>query len=312
MTGKSSRPDDTLHVLCAADANYGPYAGIMMHSVLRSNVGEPIHLHLLSDGVRSRDLDRMAQMAQRVGADFSNHDIAKILDGIGNLRREINHYTRTAYGRLFFPEFAPAEVRRALYFDCDMVCISSLRDLWAAGDQIHLLGAARDPWVEQDIELKRELGMRPDSPYFNSGMLLINMESWRQEGVSERVRAFLSAPPKTKHADQDVINAVLKNEISELPSRWNTLVEAPSGPLSAAELNGSAILHFCGGLKPWHAGYRLMGLPGAAHFKQAKQTSPWRWTMPDLHTGRVRRKIRRLLRKYTPAPARDYAAPVRQ
>lgn len=295
MTNEFIGEGGPIHVVCAADANYGPFAGITMSSILNENPVGAIHLHLFSDGVTSTDLDRFKHMARRFGGAFSVYDIGQRLDAIPELPKQIHHYTRTTYGRLFFPDFLPKTVRKAIYLDCDIVCRSDLRKLWTLGNNIELLGAVRDPWVDLDFEHKHNLRIPRDALYFNAGVLFINVENWRDSKVGERLIEFLSAPPKTKHADQDAINGVLWKEITEIPGEWNCIVSPPTSQQGQALLENAAILHFCGGFKPWYLGYGLLVGTEAAAFRKAKAASPWRWMLPDFQVRRIKRKAKQLI-----------------
>jgi lipopolysaccharide biosynthesis glycosyltransferase len=290
--------DDTIHVICAADVNYGPYAGITFSSVIDSNKGERIHLHLFSDGVAQRDIARMEAMARGAGIQFTCYDIKDKLDKLPQLARRINHYTRTTYGRLFFPEFLPATVQKAVYLDCDIICVSSWRDLWTESEGLTLLGAVRDPWADLDQPHKINLGIPPDHAYYNAGVLLINAEAWRQGNVGQRLLEYLSQPRVTKHADQDVLNGTLWNEITELSNKWNVLISSPNPEEVPVYCRTAANLHFCGGFKPWHFGYSAFVKTGAAAFRHAKRTSPWKWKSPDFQVDRIRRKIRQRLDRW--------------
>jgi len=283
---------DRIHVVCIADKRYGPYAGITLCSVLASNKNQHIHVHLFSDGIARRDIDRTERMARHFNSDFSVYNIQEKLEDIPGLPRSIHHYTRATFGRLFLPEFLSTEIKQAIYLDSDIICIASLHDLWTLGQGIKLLGAVRDIYADEDREHKIALGMPADHAYYNAGMLVINVEEWRRQNVGERILHFLSQQLKTKHGDQDVINAVFWEEITELPRRWNVLATSPNPDELFAQLADAANIHYAGAFKPWHFGYALCGRAGAGAFRHAKAASPWRWMLPDLHFARIKRKIR--------------------
>jgi lipopolysaccharide biosynthesis glycosyltransferase len=97
--------EGTMHIVCAADADYGANAGITLSSVLDANVGEQIHFHLLSDGVSPADITKMARMARGAGAQFSTHDTKQRLENLLKIPRyTAAYYSRTIYARLFLSE----------------------------------------------------------------------------------------------------------------------------------------------------------------------------------------------------------------
>lgn len=282
-------------MICAADANYGPYAGITFSSVLDANQGEPIHLHLFSDGIRAADITRMRRAASRAGAEFSSYDIREKLDAVVKMPRQIAHYSRTAYCRLFLSDLLPAHIARAIYLDCDVICIGRLRQLWDLGGEVPLLAAVRDVWIDEYHEHKRALGMPEEGVYYNSGVLLINLAAWRDSNVEQRLLDFVARKGITPYVDQDAINGTLWRSIVELPRRWNVLVTSPVPGDAPAQIQAAANIHFCGGFKPWHLGYRRWVGTGHDAFRKAKAASPWRWRPPDFHFRRLRRKLRQSL-----------------
>jgi UDP-glucose:(glucosyl)LPS alpha-1,3-glucosyltransferase len=264
---------DPIHLLCAADARYGPYAGIMLASVLRANPGERFEVHLLSDQMRQRDLRKLTDLVEQAGSGCVVYDVAPRLAsysrGIGN------HLSRTAYARLLIADLLPAELRRILYLDCDIICTGTLRPLWRLAPTIPLLGMvpdrAGDGW-------KTRLGLPGEATYFNSGVLLINLDGWRQGDVAGRIVEWLAAnPAKIGLADQDAINACLIGQITSLADCWNLQIGIDSGPFPAARLNEAVLLHYDGAHKPWR--FRFRG-PGAEIFRACKRASPWRLTPP--------------------------------
>lgn len=288
--------NNTMHIVCAADADYGAYAGITLSSVLNANAGERIHLHLFSDGVNATDVTRMARMARREGAQFSTYDIKQKLEGPLKLPRCIAAYhSRTMYSRLFVSNLLPQEISRAIYLDCDVICVENSRELWTFGEAVALLAAVRDVWVDKRQDHKASLGMPVESTYYNSGVLLINVEAWRRNKVGELLLDFLSQKETFDYADQDIINGVLWRETEELPRRWNVGITSPIPGDALAQLKTAANIHFWGGVKPWHFGYRVLIGTGAESYRKAKAASPWRWRLPDFHLGKLRRKIREAL-----------------
>jgi lipopolysaccharide biosynthesis glycosyltransferase len=284
------------HVTCAADANYGPYAGIAMSSFLKNNPDRHTHLHLLSDGIKARDLAKFEKLAVRFGSELSIYDIGKELDRIPNLPRRVHHLSRTMFARLLFPELLSPNIDCALYLDCDVVCVSRLKEFHRLSKTIDLIGGVRDPWIDADTKHKRLLGMAPENAYINSGVLLVNVGAWCREGVTEKLIHFLAGPTRTPDGlpllDQDVINGVLWERITELPEDWNTLVSHPASHELEERFSRAANLHFCGGFKPWHLGYGLARGTQLTAYKRAKFHSPWRWTLADMQFGRMKKWIR--------------------
>ena len=87
--------------------------------------------------------------------------------------------------------------------------------------------------------------------YFNAGVLLIDLPRWREERISERAYAYLTAHPEAPLGDQDGLNFACDGLWKKLDPRWNFQkhFEEQIASLTAAER--PAIVHFVTGQKPW-------------------------------------------------------------
>lgn len=70
--------------------------------------------------------------------------------------------------------------------------------------------------------IKEEIGLLSEAPYFNSGVLLIDMTRWREENAQKQLLDFYcSMGGKLFAGDQDTINGALKGRIKPLSPRYN-------------------------------------------------------------------------------------------
>jgi lipopolysaccharide biosynthesis glycosyltransferase len=274
---------DTIHVLCCADAEYAPWAGVMLASVLRFDHGAALHIHLLSDGIGSPELQRIAAMTAANCAMLSVHEISPLLDAQSHRLPVTQHLSRASYARMFLADFLPASVARAIYFDIDIVCRGSLRALWNHDLGPAIAAVARDCAIGTDIvgdlaaaarmardRHARRLGLPEDGTYFNSGVMLIDVRRWRDARIGEAsLQWTISNPSLVQLADQDPLNVVLRDRVSWLDDGWNWLA------LWAWREPGDdvRIVHFAGPGKPWHGNYRGRG---ATDWLDAKAASAFR------------------------------------
>jgi lipopolysaccharide biosynthesis glycosyltransferase len=165
--------------------------------------------------------------------------------------------TLDAYIRLFLDDILDPDIDRLIYLDCDLIVCGDIGELWRTPlGEGQVLGAAQDPFSENLLAL----GLSQDDPYYNSGVLLIDVRRWKALGMTEKlVQYILRNAPILRYHDQDAINAVLCGRIHSLPLKWNfSPRHADAGPemcgLSTAEFrevrSRPAIVHFTG-LKPW-------------------------------------------------------------
>lgn len=174
------------------------------------------------------------------------------------------------YYRLALPKLLLTR-ERVLYVDSDLIVRGDLAPLWA------LVEASKAPALaaldyektidETVLPVYREYGLTTKSPYFNSGVLGMNLATWRKEGITEQIIAFL-----VKHGgvcpawDQAPINALLSSRIELLPEIWNALL--PNATPAAQ------VVHFSNWRKPF-------GVPGKFFSRQNWKLAAWHSAMAD-------------------------------
>ena len=120
------------------------------------------------------------------------------------------------------------------------------------------------PWG--GIQNYIELGLDPETKYFNSGLLLINRNKWLQFNATEKIISCISRNKKyTNFPDQYGLNVVLANQWFELEPGWNTY--------SMLEEQDPFIVHFIE-TKPIYTSYHFN-----QHYKEEfynyLQQTPW-------------------------------------
>jgi lipopolysaccharide biosynthesis glycosyltransferase len=251
-----------MEVACAADAAYVPYCAAMLHSLLALHPDAAITVNFLHPpGLPEDALARLRRLVEgQPGAALRSQAIAgERLAGL-----PVSDYFGPAmWYRLFLPELLPGQ-ERVLYLDVDTLVVDRLDALWLMPLQGRCV-AAVDNVVEPGLQPRiTALDLPQGCGYFNSGVLLIDLERMRL-GLGERVRQIACARGAgVLWPDQDALNLALAAERLSLHPRWNCqnslyfwrgLAERQFGREPVAEaLARPAIWHFEGpGLaKPWH------------------------------------------------------------
>ncbi len=155
----------------------------------------------------------------------------------------VQRFARSAYARLLIPELLPNE-SKALYIDADAVVTCGLGELWEKELGNFLIAAARDEFIAADEAARA--GVNADS-YFNSGVLLMNLDLWRSEHVASEAMATIEKDRRLTLPDQTALNAICRGRVMLIDRRWNlfaaSVVELP--------ITEPGIIHFTGVEKPW-------------------------------------------------------------
>ena len=166
----------------------------MLHSALVAlRPGAAITAHIIDAGLPAADRARLAELARCHGAALHWHEPSAT--GFAALPAW-GRMTSTTYHRLLLPRLLPEEVTRAIWLDCDLLVTTDLVRLWETDlGGFHLL-AVRDSVVPQvsspyGIRRWRELGLPRSAPYFNAGVMLVDVNRWRDDDIGALADGYL-------------------------------------------------------------------------------------------------------------------------
>ena len=110
--------------------------------------------------------------------------------------------------------------------DADMVVTEDLSPLWemqlatpvGAVLDAHIVWMASPsmwrPWKEE--------GLEPLTPYLNTGLMLMDLDRWRAEKLTERTLEYLEKY-ELPCVDQDALNLALRGKFDQLHPRYNSM-----------------------------------------------------------------------------------------
>ena len=275
---------DTINILCASDNKYIPYCGIMLTSVFENNKGLDVHAYVLIDAPLSKKnrckMDNLAkQYGQKIHFVMVDNSMLQYYP-----TKDMPYWSIAMYYRIFAAELLPADIDTILYLDCDIIVNGSLKELFQIDMTNRAIAAAEDIYTYTDIR-QTTLGYPAEAGYFNSGVLLMNLDYWRKHGISKKCLHYLADNyAKLSANDQDVLNAVLWNKRVLLPLKYNYQVQFLSKyfyDLQKEEMQKEVldtyvspiIIHYAYAIKPWSIMYyKKPFLNEWAHYKHI---SPW-------------------------------------
>jgi lipopolysaccharide biosynthesis glycosyltransferase len=269
-------------IAIALDGRYAPWAATLLRSCIRANPSSRMCFEIVHDGTLSEeDCGRLAETATSNGTSARFHTVAS--DNFSDLP------TTPLFGSVVWLRFCLPELlldrSTVIYLDSDTLVMSDLHELWETPLDPHPLAAVAnvvEPWARPHVEA---LGIRYPGGFFNSGVLLMDLDRMRAEQSSSRL--FEAAADLGEHLvwpDQDALNVVFAGRWLPLHPRWNTQNIFWAWRQWAVEVFGEAavedairqpgIRHFEGpGLaKPWHY---LCPYPGRKEHRALLAETPW-------------------------------------
>jgi lipopolysaccharide biosynthesis glycosyltransferase len=168
-----------------------------------------------------------------------------------------SHLTAASLLRLRLPSVLNG-IDRVVYLDCDLVVLNDITTLYDTDLLDFPLAACLDFWLtgappfappgwdvgEWHKFLSEVVGLADWKTYFNGGVLVMDLNRFRNTGLVDAAEEFLvQTNYKTPFVDQEALNHVIDGAFVRLDSRWNVL--------AALGHSNPWIIHYAGPNKPW-------------------------------------------------------------
>jgi lipopolysaccharide biosynthesis glycosyltransferase len=294
-------PDDTMNaaekitIVVASDDHYAVLVAPLIKSIeVNHHTQEKIDFYIIDDGISLKNRQKLQATTNPDMTTLHWIKSSEVIPAGVKIPVDNTAFPFTTYFRLFAPYVIPPEVSKVIYLDVDMIVVEDIAKLWHTDIQDHLFAAVQD-WQETvskhswgGIPNYQELGIPPQTKYFNAGLLLINTRKWRENGVVHQVIKCLEDNKKhVNYADQYGLNVALYDQWQVLDKNWNCF--------ATFEYPNPYIIHFLD-IKPIFNTYNSRPEYKDEFFKYLELT-PWRGYKPVSGKRRLIRKIYNKLRK---------------
>lgn len=244
-----------MDILISVNEKYLDKAKTMLLS-LRRRTREAVHVHLMTHALAQKSIASLDAFLRRNGMCLSVVDVTNT--ALDTLPLGNRHFSIEMYYRLLAQFLLPETLDRVLWLDADIVVTKDLAPFYHQSFDEKLLCACQDKsdgnW--ELTAIKEKLGLPTGHPYFNSGVLLLNLAELRHQttqaqivDLANRLSDLLTYP------DQDILNTLYQGRVKYLPWQvynYQVLYERELDPQIAAKV---AIYHYVGETKPWDYHY---------------------------------------------------------
>lgn len=228
------------HIAFGINNNHSKYIRVVINSIAVNNKNIDFYLHIINDGLSNsnkKKLNNEIYNHPNLRIKYYNID-AKIFEGL--VTRE--WHVSTWY-RILLPQLLDKDIKKILYLDSDTLVNGNLEELFKIDLKDYSLAAVPNVLYLKESYLKR-LSMNKSENYICAGVMLINLEYWRQNDITEKIFSFANNYSRLLVCpDQDAINVVNDGKIKLLPFEYGYLLDFPGK-------QQSIIFHY-GYLKPW-------------------------------------------------------------
>lgn len=295
--------DNKINIVFASDNNYAQHTAVAMASVLvNTKVPQRIQFYLIDDEIQQENKEKITKTVQNLGG---NIEFIKIKNSRLEDCYVSGELSRASYFRLDIANILDENIEKIIYLDCDLLVYDDIEKMWQLDMGGKPVAATCDLGIMASARVRKQknkfIGLPFDAPYFNAGVLIMDLKKWRDGNYAEAIIA-LATQNKYPNHDQDALNKFFMNNWQEIPLRWDVIppvfnlflkiVTKPDLRKKAIEAKlNPAIFHYAGGYKPWE--YEIHDGFNDKYYEYLKLTEYKDAKMPQFDKRRKNRSIKR-------------------
>jgi lipopolysaccharide biosynthesis glycosyltransferase len=226
--------------------NYSQHLAVVLTSFLVNNPNSQFVFHVLHRNISEKNQAQIRKLeSMYTNCEIKFHLIDASRFEKFPIPKELEHVTQEMYYRYMLPEVLGDE-ERTIYSDVDVLCVGDIKPLWEIDLKGNIIAAVSEG--EAGEFKKKLIGLEGDAPYFNSGVLVMDLKEMRNENAtSVLMNNTIKYSTLIAWPDQDVINITFYRRIHSLNPIWNCFSIASLGKREKA-----VIRHFASASqKPW-------------------------------------------------------------
>ena len=246
----------TIEIALACDERYFPgLLGTVASILSSSDINYKYNFHILDGGMQESSLHLLQKTVSRFKTATEIYIIKIDLTRLTSLPSFFFDSYMT-YARLLLPELV--KVDRLIYIDSDLIVTKDISELWNTDIKGNCCAVCVDIMIQQiknDCPKYKELQFDGDRPYFNAGLMLIDMNEFIVTRIAEKTFTYLKQNKEhCRFWDQSALNVTLYNLTYWLDNSWDfqagtsqLKIEAEFNNLKSLNVN----IHFIAKEKPW-------------------------------------------------------------
>ena len=206
-----------MNIAYSCDNAYIEQTGISLISVFENNKDEKeIVVYLISKGITKENIEILESICKSYNRSLI---VVKFEDICFDLPPcSVGRHLETIYAKVFFSRIAG--LKKVLYLDSDVVVVGKLKPLWENDLSEKYMGVVETTYTKG----KKALGIPRSTPFFNDGVVLVNVDYCRENNliskVIEQVNAFGGNPPVLS---EGVLNKICGQNVKYLSLRYNLI-----------------------------------------------------------------------------------------
>ena len=210
------------HVVYASDDKFAEILGVSLVSLYENSKDmDDIVVYVLDSGITDENKQKLVSVCRLYGRSDIAFIPGKNISEKLSMDVAVDRGSLSQYARLFVSSDLPTDLNRVLYLDCDIIINKSIKELWNLDLQGKTIGALMDAFSKY---YRANIDLQKNDIMFNSGVMLIDLEKWREQRVEDRLLKFIASKNgKIQQGDQGALNHVLSHDTYCFEPRFNAV-----------------------------------------------------------------------------------------
>ncbi len=206
-----------MNIVYGCDDKYVFILATSLVSLLQSNQNvKELNIYLVSDNISLKNKQLLQNMVEEYNRKLTILPFFDFCEEIG-IDVDFGHYSAAAYIRLFLARIL-VSLDKVLWIDCDTLVLKSLEPLW----NIEMGDCVCAACADNSVVGKQKCQFTQSDKYYNSGVLLIDLNKWRKNNIENKcLQTLIQQKGYSFDVDQGILNRVLKGYIYTLPLKYN-------------------------------------------------------------------------------------------
>lgn len=219
MTDNDYQADRAVNVLYLSDNNYVVYLGVSITSLFENNKSiQVLTVYVIDDNIAADNKKILDSIAHKYERNIIFLDMTRGIEKLKELGTPLYRGSFTTYLKLFAFALLPNNVHRILFVDTDSIVTGDISGIGHIDLEGKPVSAVMDNLCAPD---KKCLGYPIEEPWFNMGVMLVDVDLWKNMGCEQMIIKEMRKRSAYVAADQNLLNISLYQQISTLDPAFN-------------------------------------------------------------------------------------------
>lgn len=242
-----------INILISVDSNYLDKARTMLFS-MRRHTAEDISVYMLNHSLSENEIQQFAAYLKEK-CRMQLHTVDTKRTALDNFPLMDGNIAIETYYRILAQFLLPDSLERVLWLDADIVVLNDISAFYHQAFDGAKYVVCPDSkcdsyWVR---DCKEKLQLPAEHVYFNSGVMLMNLDALRQGCCMEDLlRQCELIKDRLTYHDQDILNYIYRDQVKYADWKKYNYQCILLSRVPAEDEPDIVILHYTGPDKPWN------------------------------------------------------------